>query len=387
MKKVKLFSIILSTAMLAGMLVGCGAKQGNENEVLKEEKETKEQTTEKTTDTGTEENKKEQITLRLADQSVYGIAIFSYANEAGLLDGYFDDIEGYDVKVELSEWASGVDQNTAFAAGQIDFAVMGNMPAVSGSSNGFGTKIIAVNYQYDNQYYLVAREGSGINSVEELKGKNVGTSVGTVTHYAIAKYLESVQLNMDDVNILNVGSETATSLRNGDIDAGILGNVVAHQIEEEGAGYILADKEVPIYNYVVGRSEFMDKYPEITIRVLQLINDTRALATKPEILLLDEPFGALDAFTRINMQEETLRIWEQEKTTMLLVTHDIDEAIYLSNRIIVLSAKPGLVKADIRVELSKPRERSSVEFLEMRRRVMLELFEEENSAHSLEYYI
>lgn len=275
MKKVKLFSIILSTAILAGMLVGCGAKQGNENEVLKEEKETKEQTTEKATDTGTQENKKEQITLRLADQSVYGIAIFSYANEAGLLDGYFDDIEGYDVKVELSEWASGVDQNTAFAAGQIDFAVMGNMPAVSGSSNGFGTKIIAVNYQYDNQYYLVAREGSGINSVEELKGKNVGTSVGTVTHYAIAKYLESVQLNMDDVNILNVGSETATSLRNGDIDAGILGNVVAHQIEEEGAGYILADKEVPIYNYVVGRSEFMDKYPEITIRVLQLINDTR----------------------------------------------------------------------------------------------------------------
>lgn len=72
---------------------------------------------------------------------------------------------------------------------------------------------------------------------------------------------------------------------------------------------------------------------------------------------------------------------------MLLVTHDIDEAIYLSNRIIVLSAKPGLVKADIKVELSKPRERSSVEFMEMRRRVMLELFEQQNAAHNFEYYI
>lgn len=101
----------------------------------------------------------------------------------------------------------------------------------------------------------------------------------------------------------------------------------------------------------------------------------RALAAKPEILLLDEPFGALDAFTRINMQEETLRIWEKEKTTMLLVTHDIDEAIYLSDRIIVLSAKPGLVKADIKINLPRPRERSGEAFMQIRRKVMMELFE------------
>ena len=147
-------------------------------------------------------------------------------------------------------------------------------------------------------------------------------------------------------------------------------------------------KRVQEHIELVGLSGFENAVPsQLSGGMQQRVSIARALATKPEILLLDEPFGALDAFTRINMQEETLRIWEQEKTTMLLVTHDIDEAIYLSNRIIVLSAKPGLVKADIKVELSKPRERSSVEFMEMRRRVMLELFEQQNAAHNIEYYI
>ena len=119
----------------------------------------------------------------------------------------------------------------------------------------------------------------------------------------------------------------------------------------------------------------------------QRVSIARALATRPELLLLDEPFGALDAFTRINMQEETLRIWRQEKTTMVLVTHDIDEAIYLSDRIIVLSAKPGVVKADIKVDLGHPRRRSDFEFLQIRRNVMLELFQNGNNSQDVEYYI
>lgn len=273
MKKRKLLSALLTVTILAGIVSGCANTSENTN-VNEDESSAVAETTEKTVSNTDDNSQKEKVTVRLADMSVYGIAIFNYAEKIGLLDGYFDDLENYDVTVELSEWASGVEQNTAFAAKQIDFSSMGNIPAVSGASSGFGTKIIAVNYLYDDEYVLVAREGSGVKKVEDLKGKNVGTYVGTVTHYAVAKYLENAGLTVDDVNLLNVASETATSLRNGDIDAGVLGNVVAHQVEEEGAGYILSEDRVPIYNYVVGRTEFTEKYPEITVRVLQLINDT-----------------------------------------------------------------------------------------------------------------
>lgn len=216
---------------------------------------------------------KEKVELHLADMSVNGIAIFNYAKEIGLLDRYFDDLD-YDVDVELSEWASGVDQNTAFAAGEIDFSSMGNLPAVSGTASGYGTKILAVNYLYDNEYVLAARADSGIKTTADLKGKNVGTYVGTVGHYAVAKYLEKAGLTLDDVNLLNVGAEAVTSLRNGDVDAVPLESVVAQQLEDEGSAYILEDDQVPIYNYVVGREAFAEKYPEITEKVLELINDT-----------------------------------------------------------------------------------------------------------------
>lgn len=118
----------------------------------------------------------------------------------------------------------------------------------------------------------------------------------------------------------------------------------------------------------------------------QRVSIARGLATNPEILLLDEPFGALDAFTRINMQEEILKIWEKEKTTMIMVTHDIDEAIYLSDRIVVLSAKPGVIKDDISITLPRPRDRSSIDFMNIRRKVMLALYEK-SSDKDIEYFI
>ena len=132
------------------------------------------------------------------------------------------------------------------------------------------------------------------------------------------------------------------------------------------------------YIRLVGLSGFEKAFPsQLSGGMQQRVSIARALATNPEILLLDEPFGALDAFTRINMQDETLRIWEKENTTMILVTHDIDEAIYLSDRIIVLSEKPGIVKSIIPVTIPRPRDRSGYEFMEIRRRVMLALFDKQ----------
>lgn len=282
MKKFKLISILMAIVLQGAFLAGCGNSQettADAGQTVADAEQIAEDAGQTVTDAGqtTDESgasgEKEPVTLRLADMSLYGIAVFNYAEEIGLLQGYYDDIDGYEVTVELSEWASGVDQNTAYAAGEIDFSIMGNIPAVTGTSNGLGTKILAVNYLYSD-YVLVARAGSGVEKAEDLAGRNVGTYVGTVMHYAVAKYLENAGLSVEDVNLLNVAAETTTSLRSGDIDAGVLGNVEARQLEEEGVVTILSEEQIPIYNYVVGNEAFAEAYPEITVRTLQLINDT-----------------------------------------------------------------------------------------------------------------
>jgi sulfonate transport system ATP-binding protein len=111
----------------------------------------------------------------------------------------------------------------------------------------------------------------------------------------------------------------------------------------------------------------------------QRVSIARALVNRPALLLLDEPLGALDAMTRINMQTEILRIWEKEKTTMILVTHDIDEAVYLGDRVVVLSSRPGEIRQDIKVELARPRDRTSDDFALIRRRVYREFFKDSNN--------
>lgn len=117
----------------------------------------------------------------------------------------------------------------------------------------------------------------------------------------------------------------------------------------------------------------------------QRVNIARALINKPGLLLLDEPFGALDALTRINMQNEMLKIWEKENTTMVLITHDIDEAIFLSDTIIVLSDKPGVISKRISVDMSRPRDRNSDAFTSIRKVIYQEFFE--NSSVDIDYYL
>lgn len=130
---------------------------------------------------------------------------------------------------------------------------------------------------------------------------------------------------------------------------------------------------------LVGLKGFENSLPrQLSGGMAQRVAIARALANKPEILLLDEPFGALDAITKIHMQEEMLRIWKQEKITMIIVTHDIDEAIYLGQRVIVMSPRPGQIKRIQEINLGNPRMRTGPLFAEAKNLIYKEFFQEKD---------
>jgi NitT/TauT family transport system ATP-binding protein len=130
-----------------------------------------------------------------------------------------------------------------------------------------------------------------------------------------------------------------------------------------------SEREQRIAHYVkmVGLQGFEKTYPqELSGGMKQRLEVARALAVNPDMLLLDEPFGALDSITRLVMRGELLRIWEAERKTVIFVTHDIDEAVQLADRVVVMSARPATIQQIVNIDIPHPRDISSARYLELR---------------------
>ena len=135
----------------------------------------------------------------------------------------------------------------------------------------------------------------------------------------------------------------------------VAGNV-AWGLEAQGYAREKIDEAVGRYLEMTGLAEFRNHYPaELSGGMKQRTALARVLAFNPKVLLMDEPFGALDAQTRETMQEEVTRLWERTGKTIVFVTHDIEEAVYLGDRIVVLTARPGRIKEEVKIDLPRPR--------------------------------
>ncbi|MCD2138481.1 ABC transporter ATP-binding protein [Salinicoccus halitifaciens] len=132
-------------------------------------------------------------------------------------------------------------------------------------------------------------------------------------------------------------------------------------------------KKAKYYIEMVGLDDKLDRFPrQLSGGMQQRVAIARALAIEPELLLMDEPFGALDTINRYYLQDELLKIQKKAQTTIVLVTHDIDEAIYLSDRILIMGKEPGHIQKEIKIDTYKPRDRSGSEFQHYRSLILEE---------------
>lgn len=146
-------------------------------------------------------------------------------------------------------------------------------------------------------------------------------------------------------------------------------------------------EDVKEYIKLVGLEGFEKSYPhQLSGGMCQRASLARALVGHPKVLLLDEPLGALDAFTRMNIQDEILNIWKEHNMTMVMVTHDVDEAIYMSDKVVVMSARPSKVEAIVDIDLSRPRARAQDTFQFYRAKI-LEILDLGGKINEIEYSI
>ncbi len=157
---------------------------------------------------------------------------------------------------------------------------------------------------------------------------------------------------------------------------------IAFGLDAAGVKGPSRSERVSTYVEMVGLQGFEDYRPrQLSGGMKQRVAIARALATGPAVVLMDEPFGSLDAQSRCDMQTELLRVWEQTHQTIVFVTHSVEEAVFLADRVIVLSARPGRILADLAISLPRLRVRTGAEFNALRAQVMALIESPENGLH------
>lgn len=252
-------------------------------------------------------------------------------------------------------------------------------PAVSAAAEGSSLRIVEVSKSFP----ALENSGARTHALDRISlsvaANELVTIVGPSGCGKSTLLRLTAGLDSPDSGELWVGTEaiTAPSAERGLVfqDPNLFPWLTVRRNIEAGlvARGVLREKrdEVEAFMRLVGLEGFADAYPHhLSGGMAQRAALARALINHPKVLLLDEPLGALDAFTRMRMQDEVLRLWEARGTTMLLVTHDIDEAIYMSDRIVLMTPRPGRVERIIAVELPRPRQRTASEFMRLRGEIL-----------------
>ena len=158
---------------------------------------------------------------------------------------------------------------------------------------------------------------------------------------------------------------------------------IAFGLEIKGMDKAATRERVQKLLQMLGLSDFRQRFPkDLSGGMRQRVAIARVLALESPIMLMDEPFGALDALTRRNLQDELLRIWSELKKTIIFVTHSIEEAIYLADRIIVMTYRPGTIKRDMLIDMPRLRDPSAPEFNALKRELGLLVMEEQQRHHN-----
>lgn len=164
----------------------------------------------------------------------------------------------------------------------------------------------------------------------------------------------------------------------------VIGNV-EFGLERKGVPRAERRRIAMQYLQTVGLQDFADKHVnELSGGMKQRVAIARAFATEPSVIFMDEPFGALDALTRRFLQKELLRLWQEHRKTIVFITHSVPEAVFLADRIVVMTARPGRIKSIIRIDLPHPRDSTSDQFRDVERRIYADLDEELAKTFALE---